>query len=261
MGNPAKQLLLLKRINLTRLLLGLGTLELFQLPPDGVTTSAGPVVTALADQSGMDHDFAHGVVGEQPDFLAASPPVGGRASIFYDGNDRLVSNDAKSVWAFLHNGDPCTILQVLRPETSGGATNTLNTQRSNPARVGIEVSRQNDGRVSLTVSNGTLFIVNDLNVGSVLPDDVAKVLSIRFETGGSPEYDLRVNGVSIFSGSFSGAPSAADPFGDLTIGNLALGSTSGWIGQIANTTIYSDRLSDVDVAIAEAALSTHYGIA
>lgn len=244
-------------------LLAAGTCELLLLPQapfTEITTAAGPVVTAFADMSGAGHNFAHATVGEQPDFVEVDANVNGQPSIYYDGNDRLVSTSAKSTWRFLHDGTGCTFMLVYRSDASTAVRVLLSSQRASASRVGTDLYLSGADQIWLAVSNGGgAMIVNEF-VDGVSPDETPNIVTVRLGSGEASEFDIRVNGTSVASGAFAGAPSAADPFGDLTVGNYTLGATTGAIGSLPLVAAYSDYIVLAAVQSLEAAVAAHYGI-
>lgn len=239
----------------------LGPCELCLLSSLDVTVIPTDVVSAWGDQSIQDHDHSNATTGEQPDFLAVDSVFNGKPSLSWDGsNDRLTSNDLSSDWIYLHDGSGMTLMWIMRLISDGTILDTLLLLNS---RIGIETTWDiGTKRIRFLVGNGSgTYLVDQHTAVGSLPDNLNHILTIRLGTGETSEFDIRINGASVASGSLTGAPSVASPTGTLTLGNFTgVGGGSPFGGKLPAVLSWSKYLSDAMVLEGETLLSEEYGL-
>lgn len=227
------------------------------LRADSNITLNGSNVSAQGDKSGSSHDFTQGTAGKQPAWLTNDNDIGGQASITYDDiDDGLISDEAASIWSFMHNGSGVTVCIMCRPSGVGIFFDTL---RALGTRVGFELRW---GLVANTftwlLGNVTGTLVINRNHATAITAGTKAVISARMKTGVNAS--MRVNRVDE-SFALVGTPSAADPFGTLALGEQTAGSGDNFGGEIPEVIVYNRYITTSETQQVESYLSARYSIA
>lgn len=172
-----------------------------------------------------------------------------RASVQFDGTDRMDSDLAASSWNFLHNGlIGVTIIIVARPTSVDPVQVALSTATIASVDIGVNIYYDGTARSwFFEVGNGAAQIISaSTAVGSATPNTRHFVVA-RFEEGRpGNEFSIRAN-ASTVEGNTAGAPSAADAAATLRVGASAVSGADPIFAAVPEVVIYADYLSDADV--------------
>lgn len=211
---------------------------------DGINNSTltnGNPISTVVNLGTLGGTFDQATPVNQPTFSTSAGPGGKPAATF--SGDSLVSSLAASSWTVLHDGTGCTVYTVM--ETNGSATGIVSTKDSSNAR-GIMHGTNTTFRARFFAGTGTTLtpapssVTNALGIGTTF-----NCFASRFSTT-VPNYDGRVNGVSVMTGTAS-AFGVGAPQGTLTIGAY-FGGTAPMTGAIRRVMIYAGYHSDATEA-------------
>lgn len=240
------------------------------LRADMGVTVVGSDVSALADQSGASHDVVQATGSLQPDLTSQLAALNNRAAIVYDGaDDRLVSDDAASEWAFLHNGTGATIAIIAKiaDAPAAGQMFLFSTLRQIVTRIGVDLALSTDGNANLIMSNGTSFLISpavvppDTGAGGFLGAVSAGLKMLWVLRFGATSYSVRLNRAQLHASNYLATPSAAAPFGTLHVGHIASGNaTEAFDGAFTEMTIWNRSLPDSEVFTFERYAASRYAL-
>jgi hypothetical protein len=227
-----------------------------------VTQQGGAVETWL-DKSGQGNDLSQSDPGLRPQFTAADPALNGSSSLQFNGSSLLAATAAP--WQFLHDGSGMTVVVAAISQGNQALDALLDTSGGSSTKVGIYL--RNDATkaaLHLYVFNGNAssIPVSTPSLPGTFPSAAPVIITAAYAEGTTPsEFVLRVNGSEIAAGDSLGQPANAAPSYPLQIG--ARGPTFGanFLGTIAEVAIYSRRITNAEIAQAEADLATRHGIA
>jgi len=133
--------------------------------------------------------------------------------LYTDGSaDDADSDAAASVWKFLHGAAGATIAGYVEPSSSGTLFSTLRITNS---RHGVQAAWSSaTNLLTVLMGNGSGTYV--INTTAATPLTGGFTYVIRH---GSGVYDVRINGISVASGSLTGSPSATDSYAPLAVGS------------------------------------------
>jgi hypothetical protein len=219
---------------------------------------SGDPIQSWANATALGGSLVQATPAKRP----TASTLGSRFSaLFDDVDDQLDWDGAAGDMAFLHDGTGSTLIMVLYP-TSGGYI--LDTGvKSSASNVGISLEYiLGSERPRLRIANGSGTYLVEQVIGSLgdLPASTPALLTIR--VGGTPDWEMRINGVvpTNGSGSFTGSPSSSDPTDGLTLGNRSDG-TSPYGGKVAAVLFYDRDLITSEVGVVETwAYARGYGL-
>ena len=215
----------------------------------------GDPVEYWLDQSIDGYDLSQAVLGNRPTFTSVSSFTNLPEVTFNGSNSSLVSSDAASTWKFLHDGTGCTLIMVIRP-SSGYFI--LDTGNAATASSGMTIDWLTPDDIRLRIFNGTGSALLSLTTTSGVVPTSGAIVTIRHGSAHSPNAELRVNGIEILNGNYSGSPSTSDPAGTLHLGTR-VSSDLYWAGGILELVLYDAILSDSDMNTVETYIRDKYG--
>lgn len=198
--------------------------------------------------------FSQGTPAYRPIYIASTPELNNLPSVQFGAH--ILSSSAPNSWRFTYDGSGFTRFDVLRVDSTGGAT-----QRPwGSADAANEVGSHTNllvGALNFRVFNGTGTTVHAANPGAAFaPRDLTYWLAASFGNHSSSHY---VAGQPPFTASDSQAPSSANPTRGFTMGGgngpvalKALFGQSLW---------YSRVLSPAEVGTLGQWAASLYGIA
>lgn len=231
-------------------------LELW-LRSDRLVGLSGSDVLTWGDLSGKVHNFSS-VVGNRPTFDLSDANWSGKPSLGFDSTPLwLDSDDAASVWKFLHDGTGGGYLEVYRFNATDSAT--LAATATTPADVGLRLRAPQAGNQRLGIANGTgFFTINDGTPASVI--DTNYYGYYAYEEGRPVNEWIQAVLSDTAIGDSSGAgPSVADPSSTLRIG-ASPSSTVGFRGDVLEAIAFSVYPTDEQFIDLKAYLSARYGL-
>ena len=162
------------------------------------------------DRSGAGNHVVQATVANQPRWIQSA--LNGRPGLVFDGVDDRLDATTVANWKFLHDGTRCTVVAVLKPTLAASVGALLTTGgRSAPITGWLLDYHGASQRLELYISNGAAAIVSTTASASSTLRGVPHVISYRYLEGGGTDYDVRSDGVSVLSGSTTGAPSSGNP--------------------------------------------------
>jgi len=204
-----------------------------------ITESSGSV-SQWASKDGGNKLFTQGTASAQP--ATGTTTFNGLNVIKFDGNDRLGSTAASSVWNFLHDGTKYVFAAVWQP---GSADNpetalTLMNTRSFGANRGASIRYDDSGATEdvfvYNVHNGSSTVAQ--SVVSTIPASGQYVWSAVVDPNNGTAVDRIqnfVNGREVAkTNTATASVSASNPEFTLHIGATSTGALfmTGWIGEI-----------------------------
>lgn len=231
-------------------------LELWLRSDLGITLN-GTDVSAWADQSGKGHDFSQGTALRQPVFNAVDANWAGKPSLGFDATPLwLDSDDAASVWKFLHDGTGGGALAVYRFNSTTTAT-LLATALSN-TQIGVRLRAPQTGNQRLALANGSgSFVLT--NAFPPISIDTNYYGFYAWEDGrpGNEWIHGVINAES--TGSTANIPTGADPTNTFRLGASVVG-TQGLLGELLEVIAFSIYPSAQQFTQLKAYLYTRYGL-
>lgn len=214
----------------------------FTFVTTGADINSVSTIGSLADGFSTD-------ASEEPDLTTLLA----KDAVLFDGsNDKLETDSAGAKFAFLHNGTGMTVCCVVHP--TAAADQTIFSSFDNViGEIGLSIRRLSGGEVELQVGNGSGvdWVVNAAtSAAGVLPISTTKIITLRMESGRTDEYEVRVNGVVVLNGTFSGSPSGSVSTGPLGIGDAPSGGDA-WTGYVNAWTAYDAWKADSEVEALE----------
>lgn len=192
--------------------------------------------------------------------------LGGRDCLLFDGaDDDLVSDEAASVWRFLHDGTGMTVFLVAR---QGAASNNHAFCWTSMGRLfGVAgVGTRWAYRSSITdiqgyVANASAQIL--LSTSGTWSDNTALWRSISYTTGTDPDASQDWSGASAVTANDTGTPDSGDSADTLHVGGThpSLGAGSGFVGHLAEIIFYDRELTPSEIADLATYANTRYGVA
>lgn len=241
-----------------------GTVHTWLDPTNGVSLS-GTDVTAWADSSGNGHDFTYaaGTV-EQTSTLNGLDVIS--LDVGY-----LASDEASSVWKFLHDGTEYHIFLVVKPGVVANPNTfygILGTNNADSGNVGFYIdyddrsSKGFNDRVQHSISTGggsSQFAANNLSANDAFPANTWQIVDVGADPDNGTAADrsvIKVNdGTAIQNSSASWTPSTSDPNTTLAVGSMGtLYRLVGGLGDVIIMTAVTDRAGLV------AALQSRWGL-
>lgn len=229
------------------------------MSPDvvGLNTSPDPDRVATWQRWGSDgkikknHVLAQGTQADQPEW--EETPAGLlKPAIKFDASrgTALIDADAAAFWKALHDGSGCTMLVIIDPSFDASGAQLVFLTYSSTDGPGVAFIVSKSARVIVRDSDRDALL--DVATGGVLPGGSEwSIVVARLQQGHTPELDIRVNGVSEATGSFSGTPSSDDPAIPVHVGMTDSGSIPN-DGRFHALGLYDSWLSDTDVEAIEA---------
>jgi hypothetical protein len=161
--------------------------------------------------------FSQSSASLQPLYQENVPIFNHTPGLLFDGiDDYLISS---FVFNGTHNGTGTSFYLLFHHEEDGYGT-IISSLGDDPNNIGIDVSTTTDGYLNVNIGNGTgTYLVESSN--QVLQHNRVYEVTIRHGTGQSPEWDIRLNGESIDSGSYTGSPSISSSSFLMNIGRNA----------------------------------------
>jgi len=158
--------------------------------------------------------------GSFDDTLKANQPLdvtinGHRAPQFVKANStKLVHTSAASYGQHLHDGTGCTMISVVRFNAFDASRsfffNTMNSTAITSKGIGFRET-SNNGTLLVESFNGTATVIFSASAAGTLVVGTSHVITWRFDLSKTPDFDVRVDGVSKISGNVSAAPFAGSP--------------------------------------------------
>lgn len=195
--------------------------------------------TTWADQSGQGNTLSQG--------SAAAQPALGASFLSFDGGDRLAAAVA-ATWNFMHDGTGMCF-GIRYRATHAGSGVLLSTAANNvPSTLGMSINHDNTlNRILWGCGTGAAIVINRGDGGGTAPANTDLTLVGWYQEGlAGAEYNLRINGVSPYSGNSTAAPSASTASA-FTVGATA-GATVPMTGRIYRMSISASVPSAADLA-------------
>lgn len=189
--------------------------------------------SAWLDAAGTAQNFNSVNATRSPGTLfAASGPWNGIAPSF-DGTNDAMPAGAASDSTYLSDGTGCTWAFAFRPTAASGTSVIFDSASGTTANTGVSVTYNATAQsLSVLIGKGSAGnAVFNITVASVSRNSKHTVV-ISHSSTASPQYTVRVDGVTSNSGSYTNAPSSSAPTGALTIGGLTSVYTSNFKGEI-----------------------------
>lgn len=203
----------------------------------GVTLVSGRVESWTDQQNG--HLLVQTTAANQPVVDAAT--LGGQASLYFDNTtlQNLVSNEASSVWTFLHDGTGCDVFLVLRvgapapADTVPLATATIAGGTSLGSLMLVE-----NAIYYFEAGNGAASVVASPGTGAAsAPSATNLLIESAYKTGQATKDDLDyIDSVNKDGANNTAVPSTAAPGSSLTLGSLG-GGAQRFFGYLAEVVI------------------------
>jgi hypothetical protein len=226
----------------------------------GITLNGGDV-SAWADQSGNGRNFSQATAANQALYVPSDSRFGGKPSIEFNGTSDFYQTGVAATWKMLHDGTGVTLLAVFHCPATTGARVLLDTCNATAVNVGFSTFFNHTTDVIATqvsAGGGTNAIVTP---GISTPDGVSHVYGFGYAEGASPtEWEARMDRAASGSGNSTAAPSAANPFGTLTLGRTSTTGNFFLLGAVAEIAILRRRLTTLEFQQFETYSLQRYGV-
>jgi hypothetical protein len=208
-------------------------------------TDVRSLVIAWDDSSPLRHEVRQTSQTLRP-LSANSSPVG----VEFDGvDDYLVTTSPRGDFKSLHQ-EGTVLIEMTGTKVGTGVL--LDTMRVANTNIGLYIAWLGDGRFDVRCQNGVDLppsVFSPIVVTALTPG-VRGLFAIRYSVADG--WEARVDGVVVDSGPYLAVPSTAESTNLLTMGAQSGGGGSYYGGAIHFVTCYETRLSDADMALAEA---------
>jgi len=233
----------------------------------GITLATADVATwANMGTGGSAYNLTQADTTKDPLFVAADANHNGHPSVEFDGVAEWLEGATASGWKFMHDGTGCTLFCRIY---DGGAATTKFLLESNAGtknQTGISwwiVGSAETGNVQCTRSVGGAGneTYTATSAGGNFDAGVHTVVS-QYKESSSPEYDLRVDGVSRASGNSLNAPNTGNPFRAPTVGawrNTSATPAGFFDGSIPEIILYNRVLTAAERTQVTNYLTDRYG--
>lgn len=208
------------------------------------TYSSGTSVSQWSDRSGNSYAFTQATSTTQPN---RNGTLNSKSTVYFDGNDRLYSTAASSVWKFLSDGTTATIFVAAQNTNTAGSVSTFfGTQNDSTSEVGFNFYSYD--RTSVTAQTVRGVGGTAISAGATITADSWNVYSIKLDQSNATTANktlvyLGDGSANTASGAYS--PSSSNPAHTLILGGTD-GAGSAFKGYIAEIIIYTSLLSESD---------------
>jgi hypothetical protein len=230
-------------------------------------TLSGSQVTQWNDKSGNNYNFAQSTAGNRP--LSGTRTINSKNVIDFDGtDDRLISANAKSVWAFMHSTDS-TFFWVGASDTTNLDTYLLTDTIGTGSQRGWTANLAATGKFSVYAfqgtggSAGTVFGVDSTTSYTTSPFYMTAKSSPTAATASRAFISYNNNS---FEGTntFTATASGSDSPNDMSIGMSYYPVNTTWYGPfnggMGEIIVYNSILSAGDITKVQNYLAAKWGI-
>ncbi len=234
---------------------------LFALYDGTATTVTGSGVSSWTDQVGTMH-LLQATDSARPPLVASDARFNNQPSVVPDGAADFVKAATAATCKFLHDGTGCTVYIAYHCLSASGSRALIDSCGATAANVGFSLfhSATNQSVSVLVGAGGVAAVGTTASANGSAPNNASRIVSFAYGEGVSPnEWEFRVGKNATASGNSSAAPSAADPFGSLTVGRLTAGGLL-LNGAIACIALYNQRHSTAQMQQFEAWASARFGV-
>lgn len=229
-------------------------LELW-LRSDRLIALSGSDVLTWGDLSWKNHNFT-APLGNRPTYNLTDANWGGRPSLHFNSTPLwLDSDDAASVWKFLHDGTGGGFLAVYRYDNA--STGAVLDTALDSAGIGARLLTPRTGNQDLIIANGGTAIVADAT--PVTSININFYGYYAWEDGRPVNEWVNSTQVGEGTGSTAGVPSAANPSATLRVG-ARINASQGLRGELLEVMAYSVYPTDQQFLYLKAYLYTRYGL-
>lgn len=209
------------------------------------------------DRTGHGHTLRQATADNKPTVVTPSE-IGGASALRFDGtNDRLVGIDAAGNYTFLHNGAGMFFEAVIIPRTALVANDAIMSTYAGGASFCLVFGTTATQARNIYFNNAAGVTADAVAAGGFAIDTPVRITG-SYKESASPEWDIRVNNVSISSGSSATAPGSNAAAAALNVGTHANGTAPGEF-DIAELVIFDRVLTSLERDFLDAHLVARYG--
>lgn len=185
---------------------------------ESITFASGTNVTKVNDLSGKNRHLDKANAGNTTIYPVHVPAE--RGLLFLNSAFDQMCAGAAGDWNFMHNGNGCSIMMLVKVDSSQPASNAVMLATSSEASSGVGTNLwfyNTNQQYQVTTRNGTGLPFYNTGANNSLTKNVSTILSVHMElrTGSPPDLVTRYNGAT-----------------DLKLGNLTTFSASNSTGAL-----------------------------
>lgn len=203
-------------------------------------------ISSIAGQVGGEGDLVQVTPTRRP--LYVPEGLNGKATATFDSFNAewMVSNQASSIWKFLHDGTAYTVYRVVKNNSAAGTEVFMGTHDSSAESGFLWFDSITGTTTTYRIGSGTAAVV----IASTSAHTLGwRVEAITYQAGlPGDDLNLYLNGVNNASGDQLAAPGSANPKYTLNLGRRGANDLF-WNGEIAEI-IISRGVDDVSMRAA-----------
>jgi hypothetical protein len=223
---------------------------------DRVVIGSGNV-TDFQDYIDPTHYASQATSGNQCSAPSALSTLKNNLVVTSTGTKFYQSNRASSAFTWMHNGTGCTLMSVFDPINAVSATIVCNIFTLTGIGLSTRTRPAGTNVVRAGISNnsfGNVIAHQDLSLTGSAPH----CMTVLHSTASSPDFSLRGNGSSVFTGDYLSTPTTSDS--GTTLSLLGATTSGGLDGRFRGAWGWRRVLTAQELAIADQYMHMTMGV-